>query len=580
MNPRIIADSLESLARRIRVARGLEPADTLFVNGKVACTFTGELLELPVAVAEGRVVALGSTHGATEVVDLRGAILAPAFTDPHIHVESSMLTPEGFAEAVVPRGTGATVSDPHEIVNVMGLAGLDYMRAAAQGLPVDLFFSIPSCVPATDMETAGAELDAAATASALDRYSDTPGLSEMMNFPGVLYGVPDVLEKIRAAHARGLPVDGHSPGLTGPGLDAYLNGGILTDHECLTADEAREKLRRGMVLFLREGSAAKNLRDLLPAVTAGNLHRVCIASDDRHPEDLMREGHLDHSLRLAVSAGLDPMWALCMVTLNPARVYGWMDRGGIAPGYRADLVVLDNLRDFGVREVWHGGMRVAERGEIIQPIPRRDASATLSSVRLPATLGAKLRAFPTSGRARVIGVEPAQIVTRNETGDLGDAGPGKDIQFAAVVERHRGTGNVGLGLLRGFNLKAGAFASTVSHDSHNLVLVGVSPSEMEAAARAVAQMGGGLAVVRDGEVKASCPLPVAGLMSQGNAREVAARLAKLHEEAKACGCALPTPFMTLAFIALPVIPSLKLTDKGLVDVDTFAPVPLLVNSKE
>lgn len=576
MNPDAVAESIESMARRIRVARGLEKADTLFVNGKVACTFTGELLDLPVAVAEGRVVSLGGTHDAREIVDLGGAILAPAFTDPHIHVESSMLTPEGFAEAVVPHGTGATVSDPHEIVNVMGLAGMDYMRAAAEGLPLDIFFSVPSCVPATAMETSGAELDAAATARALDRYPDAPALSEMMNFPGVLFGVPDVLEKLRAAHARGFPVDGHSPGLAGPDLDGYLNGGILTDHECMTPDEAREKLRRGMVVFLREGSAAKNLLDLLPCVTAENLHRVCIASDDRHPDDLLNEGHLDYSLRLAVGAGLDPLWALRMVTLNPAQVYGWRDRGGIAPGYRADLVVLDDLREFRVRQVWHGGRRVALDGELLGTIARKDAAATLSSVHLPEDLAPKLRAYPASGTARVIGVEPSQIVTRNETGDLADAGPGRGIQYATVVERHRGTGNVGLGLVRGFGLEAGALASTVSHDSHNLVLVGVSPGEMEAAARAVAQMGGGLAVVRDGSVLAKCPLPVAGLMSQGTAGDVAASLKELHAAAKACGCTLPAPFMTLAFIALPVIPSLKLTDKGLVDVDAFAPVPLLL----
>jgi adenine deaminase len=576
MNPHAIVEPRESLARRIRVARGQEEADTLFVNGKVACTFTGELLELPVAVAEGRVVSLGGSHEAHEVVDLAGAILAPAFTDPHIHVESSMLTPEGFAEAVVPHGTGATVSDPHEIVNVLGLAGMETMRAASRDLPLDIFYTLPSCVPATQMETSGAELDAAATAAALDRFPEAPALSEMMNFPGVIFGVPDVLEKLRAAHSRGFPVDGHSPGLSGPDLDAYLNGGILTDHECMTPAEAREKLRRGMVVFLREGSAAKNLLDLLPCVTAANLHRVCIASDDRHPDDLLNEGHLDHSLRLAVGAGLDPLWALRMVTLNPAQVYGWRDRGGIAPGYRADLVVLEDLKGFRVRQAWHGGKKVAERGELLVSIPRVDVGSALSSVHLPPDLHAKLRAYPASGSARVIGVEPSQIVTRSERGDLADAGAGKDLAFAAVVERHRGTGNVGLGLVRGFGLTSGALASTVSHDSHNLVLVGVSPAEMEAAARAVAEMGGGLAVVRDGSVLAKCPLPVAGLMSQGSAREIAASLQELHAAARACGCLLPAPFMTLAFIALPVIPSLKLTDRGLVDVDAFAPVPLMV----
>jgi|WetSurMetagenome_2_1015567.scaffolds.fasta_scaffold23934_2 adenine deaminase len=570
-----VPEPIEALARRIRVARGLEPADVLFVNGKVVCTFTGEVLEMPVAVAEGRVVSLGgAVREAAEVVDLRGAYLAPAFTDPHIHVESSMLTPEGFAEAVVPHGTGATVSDPHEIVNVLGLQGLAYMRAAAEGLPVDLHFTMPSCVPATHMETAGADLDAGATARALDAYPDVPALSEMMNFPGVIFCVPDVLQKVQAARSRGFAVDGHSPGLTGSDAEAYLNAGILTDHECVTAEEARYKLRSGMWVLMRQGSAAKNLGDLAADVTPGNAHRLCIASDDRHPEDLVRKGHLDDALRVAVEAGIDPLLAVRFVTLNPATLYGFRDRGGIAPSYLADLVVLSDLRGFEVQRVYHRGVLVARDGELLQPIPRRDAAGTLSSVHLPGDLVGRLSRYPASGKVRVIGVEPAQLLTRNDSGDASEAGPGKPLQFAAVVERHRGTGNVGLGFVSGFGLAAGAFASTVSHDSHNCVLVGCSAEEMAHAARVVAEMGGGQAVVRGGEVLAALPLPVAGLMSSASAREVSDCLEALHVAARACGCKLPAPFMTLAFIALPVIPSLKITDRGLVDVDRFEIVPL------
>jgi len=570
--------TVESLARRIRVARGQEPADLLFVNGRVACTFTGETLDTSVSVAEGRVVALGgAAREAREVVDLGGRFLAPSFTDAHIHVESSLLTPEGFAEAVVPHGTGLTVSDPHEIVNVLGLAGLEYMRRASRGLPLDLLYTIPSCVPATPLETAGAELGAAEVAQAFDRFPGAPALSELMNFPGVLHAVPDVLRKALEAQRRGLPVDGHSPALAGPDLDAYLNAGVATDHECLTVAEAREKLRRGMFVFLREGSAAHNLLDLLPAVTAFNLSRVCLVSDDRHPEDLIAEGHLDAALRKAVAAGRDPLQLLRMVTLNPAAVYGFRDRGGIAPGYRADLVVLKDLRGFRVESVYHAGRLVARDGALLDPVPRRDTAGTTGSLRLPADLAERLRAFPAAGPVRVIGVEPAQLLTRSERGDAAGAGPGKELAYAAVVERHRGTGNVGLGLVRGFGLREGALASTVSHDSHNLVLVGASPDEMAAAARAVEAMGGGLVAVRGGEVLARLALPVAGLMSTGGAGEVAEALRGLHAAAGSLGCPLPAPFMTLAFLALPVIPSLKLTDRGLVDVERFEHVPLTLS---
>ncbi len=572
-----VPETTESLARRIRVARGLEPADILFVNGKIVSTFTGEVLELPVAVAEGRIVSLGGnvTEG-REVVDLKGAYLAPAFTDPHIHVESSMLTPEGFAEAVVPHGTGATVSDPHEIVNVLGMEGLAYMQRAAEGLPLDVFFTIPSCVPATQMETSGAEMDAGAVARALDAYPQAPALSEMMNFPGVICGAPDVLAKVQAARSRGVAVDGHSPGLSGADLEAYLNAGILTDHECVSAEEARPKLRSGMWVLMREGSAAKNLRDLAPAVTTANAHRICIASDDRHPDDLVYEGHLDHALRVAVDAGLDPVTAIRFVTLNPATLYGFRDRGGIAPSYRADLVALSDLQRFGVLSVFHGGMKVAEHGEMVAEIPRRDTQGTLSSVHLPDDLAERLSRYPEAGKVRVIGVDPEQILTRSEVGEAREAGPGKALQFAAVVERHRHTGNVGLGFVSGFGLAAGAMASTVSHDSHNCVLVGTSPEEMAHAARAVADLGGGQAVVRGGKVLAALSLPVAGLMSTGGAAQVATGLEALHAAARACGCVLPAPFMTLAFIALPVIPALKITDLGLVDVDQFKLVPLVV----
>ncbi|MGC8763049.1 MAG: adenine deaminase [Acidobacteriota bacterium] len=566
-------ETLEALARRIRVARGLEPADLLLVNGKVLSTFTGEVLETAVAVAEGRVAALGDPGaGARETVDLGGAFLAPAFTDAHIHVESSLLTPEGFAEAVVPHGTGAVVSDPHEIANVAGMEGMAYMKAAASSCPMDFLFTVPSCVPATSMESAGAELGPEALEEALDRFPEAPALSEMMNFPGVLLGDGQVLRKIAAALGRGKAVDGHSPGLSGPDLDAYLGAGIATDHECLTAGEAREKMRRGMWLFAREGSAARNLEALLPAVDRRTASRLCLVSDDRHPEDLVEEGHLDAVLRKAVALGLDPLDALRAVTLNPALVYGLADRGGIAPGYLADLAVLEDLRAFRVREVYHRGRVVAREGSLLSPLARLRPPFPSRTV-LPTDLGARLAAYPREGTVRVIGAQGAQIVTSDERGEASRAGAG-DLQFAAVVERHRGTGNVGLGFVRGFGLERGALASTVAHDSHNLVLVGTSAEEMALAAQAVAERGGGQAVARGREVLALLPLEVGGLMSLRPAREVVEELRLLHRAAAAIGCRLPAPFMTLSFLALPVIPALKLTDRGLIDVSRFEVVPL------
>ncbi len=572
-----MSESFESIARRIRVARGDEPADLLFVNGRVVSTFTSEIIETEVAVAGGRVASLGGVRAAREVVDLKGAYLAPAFTDGHIHIESSMMTPEGFAEAAVPHGTGLCVSDPHEIANVLGLKALGYMKRAASGLPVDIFFTVPSCVPATSMETSGASLGPEDVARAFGIIEGAPALSEVMNFPGVIFQDYGVLEKIALARARGVAIDGHSPALSGPGLDAYISAGISTDHECLTPAEAAEKMRRGMYLFMREGSAAKNFLDLLPAVNPGNIHRACIVSDDLHPDDLLREGHMDRVLRKGAAAGQNPLDLIRMVTLNPASAYGLKWRGGIAPAYYADLVVLEDLRGFKVREVYHRGVRVASNGELLARISRKNASDVLSSVHLPAGLAGRLGSFPRSGRVRVIGVEPSQITTRSETGDASESGPGKPLQFAAVIERHGANGNVGLGFVSGFGLKRGAIASTVSHDSHNLVAVGCTAGEIEFAARTVASMGGGLAAVHGDEVLAKLPLEVAGLMSGVAAAQLASGLRDLHRAAKELGCILPSPFMTLAFIALPVIPSLKLTDKGLVDVEKFAIVPLAVD---
>jgi adenine deaminase len=490
-----------------------------------------------------------------------------------------MLTPYQFARAAVPRGTTAVVCDPHEIANVLGLDGVRYMLAASQGLPLTVFAMASSCVPATHLETAGASLSAEELATLLD-HPRVLGLAEMMNYPGLLFGAPEVLAKIEAARDRDLPIDGHAPGLSGRDLQAYVATGVRSDHECTRPEEAREKLRAGMYLMIREGTTERNLTELLPVVTPQNARRCLLVSDDRHPDDLMDRGHLDHSIRLAVAQGLNPVTAVQMVTLNAAERFRLWDRGAVAPGYRADLAVLDGLETLNVEEVYSGGRLVARGGQMLPAAPP-EAAAAPPSVQVDwESLNLEI---PAQGaRARVIGVVPGQIVTQALTlpvkrqNGLAAADPERDLLKMAVIERHAATGNVGLGFVQGMGLKRGALASTVAHDSHNLIVVGTNDADMLAAARAVAEMGGGLAAVAGGNVAAQLPLPVAGLMSKEPLETVRARMEALLAAARDLGSGLPNPFMTLSFLALPVIPALKLTDKGLVDVNRFDFVPLFV----
>jgi adenine deaminase len=569
-----------SLNDIIRYARGEEKADLLLKNGQVVNVFTSEVLRADVAVAGGLVIGVGEGYKGRETMDLAGRIVCPGFIDGHLHIESTMLTPYQFARAVVPRGTTAVVCDPHEIANVLGLDGVRYMLDASQGLPVTVFVMASSCVPATHLETSGATLTADDLATLLD-HPRALGLAEMMNFPGVLLGLPGVLSKLEMARARGVPIDGHSPGLTGRDLQAYVAAGIRSDHECTQLEEAREKLRAGMYLLIREGTTERNLAELLPVVTPENARRCLLVSDDRHP-DVMERGHMDYSIRLAVREGLNPMTAIQMVTLNAAERFRLWDRGAVAPGYRADIVVLDSLETLNVEKVISGGRLVAENGEML-PVTPPEAVAAPPSVtvdwdRLSFEIPAK------GDRARVIGVVEGQVVTkalelpvRRESG-LAVADAGRDVLKMAVIERHHATGNVGLGFVKGMGLRRGALASTVAHDSHNLIVVGTNDADMAAAARAVADMGGGLVAVADGQVKEQLPLPVAGLMSEEPLETVRRKMDGLLAAARDLGSPLHNPFMTLSFLALPVIPTLKLTDKGLVDVNKFDFVPLFVET--
>jgi len=561
--------------QRLKVARGEAPADLVLTGARVACVYTGEWRQTDVALFDGVIAGLGDYPGPR--LDLSGRYLLPGLIDGHLHLESSMLTPRELARALLPLGTTTVVADPHEIANVWGTKGLDYLLAASEGLPLDIFFMLPSCVPASPLETAGARLEAPDLQPYV-RHPRVLGLAEVMNFPGVVAGDRDLGEKI--ALFPHLPVDGHAPLLSGKGLNAYRLAGIGSDHECTQAAEAREKLALGFHLMLREGSLAKNLADLLPAVTPASLRRTMLVTDDCHPGDILANGHLNHLLRLAVSLGLDPLAAIITATLNPAAYFQLQDRGAVAPGLAGDLVVVEDLQTFHVDTVLKNGKVVVDRGRLTAglALPPYPAPPPTMQVQMPV-----LDAFspPAAGDlVKVIGLIPGQLLTEKRVlpapqrdGRLA-ADPARDVLKLAVVERHHGTGNLGLGLVQGFGLQRGALASSVAHDSHNIVVVGADEADMLQAVEHLVNLQGGLAVVAGGRVLAALPLPVAGLISPQPLEEVAADYGRVQEAYRSLGGNLPDPFMALSFLALPVIPALKLTDLGLVDVNKFEVVSL------
>lgn len=571
--------TINQLRQRIKVARGEAAPDLVLKGGRLVNVFSREIYEADVAVYDGVVAGVGCYEGPC-VVDVRGKFICPGFIDGHFHIESTLLVPPELAKAVIPYGTTSIVADPHEIANVLGLKGIQFMLDISSGLPVDIFFMLPSCVPATHMETAGAAL----TAYDLLAFREEPrilGLAEMMNYPGILSGIEAVLEKITAFCYR--VKDGHAPLLSGRDLNAYIGSGIRSDHECTVLEEVREKLRLGMHIMIREGTQAKNLKTLLPMVSSGTVQHCSLVTDDLHPHDLLRSGHLNHLIDRAVEEGLDPILAVMMVTINTARYFGMKNVGAVAPGYQADILILSSLKPVRVDTVIKKGMKIFDKGQLTCEIPcwsdKEEIGPMFMRPYSPDSFSVKRE----GNYVRVIGLVPDQILTEmriikaSVQDHLVVADIRKDILKIAVLERYQATGNIGLGLVQGFGLKEGAIASSVSHDSHNIICVGCNDEDMYTAVKAVEVMRGGVAVVRGGRMEASLPLPIAGLMSGQPLAETAKGWQLINEAARALGSRQREPLMELSFLALPVIPKLKITDKGLVDVEKFEHVSLFVS---
>src|SRR5215218_1199643 len=561
---------MPELARRLAVARGDEPADLVIRGARVFSVFTREWLDGNLAIADGFVAGLGDYEG-TEVLEVSGRYLVPGFIDAHMHLESSKLLVDEFARLVLPFGTTTVAADPHEVANVLGTDGVHWLLDACHNLPLDVYFMASSCVPASSFESPRRSLNEGDLQGLLRRRR-VLGLAEMMNFPGVVAGDERELAKLGLDGAS--HVDGHAPGLLGKALNAYTAAGIRSDHEARTVEEGRERLRKGFWLLIREASGARNLRALLPLVQELGPWRMAFCTDDREPEHIADEGHVNAMVREAVAFGIDPEDALVMASHHPALWHGLDHLGAIAPGYQADLLLLPDLERF---EPEH----VLKRGRPVDEIERPVVPEWVKQTVRIRPLAARDFAVPwEGGAARVIGVIPDQIVTEAlaEEPTVVDgrivADPERDLAKIAVVERHLGTGRIGLGLLRGFGLRAGALASTIAHDAHNIVVVGMSDADMHHAVLRLAELGGGIAVVGDGKVQAELPLPVAGLLSDRPLAEVVAATRGCVEAARELGCEVPSPFQSLAFLALSVIPSLKITDRGLVDVDRFELVPL------
>jgi adenine deaminase len=570
---------MRDISRLLAAARGDAPADLLLTHGRIVNVFTGEIESLDIAIIDGLIAGIGTGYRSREQVDLKHSYVAPGFIDAHVHIESSLCTPAQFAAAVVPRGVTTAVVDPHEIANVAGAKGVRFMAESGRGLPLDLIVMAPSCVPATSLAGGGGVLDAADIES-LRRDGTAHGLAEVMNYPAVLAGHDQMLEKLSAMSGR--PIDGHCPGVSGNALNAYVAAGIGSDHESVTVNEAREKLSRGLYLLIREATNARNLDALLPLVNRHNSRRICFCTDDRTAGDLLNIGSIDHMVRRAIATGIDPIDAIRMATLNPAEWFGLSDIGAIAPGKKANLIVFDDITSPRPRMVFKDGKRCAENGMLTGLSASADSAATplgrceVDWSRVSFNILAK------SDRIRVIGSLPDQLVTEHrilpvhKQDGRAVADVRSDLLKMAVIDRHGATGQMGLGFIQSFGLRRGAIAGTVAHDHHNLITIGADDLSMHTAARAAASNGGGLAVAVGEHIVAHLPLPIGGLMSDRPIAEVANGYQRLIDAAHEFGSSLSDPYMAMSFMALEVIPSLKLTEQGLVDVDKFQIVDLFV----
>lgn len=560
---------------------GASLCDVNLVDCTIVDVFSGRLLpHSTISVRNGKIAGINDGLPAQKTEDMGGAYVAPGLIDAHVHIESSLLTPCEYARIVLPHGTTTVIADPHEIVNVLGYDGMRYMLNASQDLPLDVFFMIPSCVPATDFDSAGATF----YASDMYPFLQDPrvlGLGEVMNYPGVLKREPRLLDKIALFRSAGKPIDGHAPGLSGADLSAYISEGIGSDHECTNPAEALEKVSKGMYVMLREGSTARDLKQLLPAVTPESAGRFMFCSDDRHSNDLRDEGHIDYCLRISLKNGMDPISAFRIACANPPAWFGIPDMGAIRPGYKADFVCFSSFEDFRAEKVFKQGRLVAENGQLIVPMPKVSPPIR-DSVNIK-WLTAEDFIIPDKGKkVRVIEASPDSILTENRVVEpsVRDGGcvsdTDRDILKLFVIERHTGSGSIGKGFISGLGLKRGALGSTISHDSHNMIIAGVDDVSIFKAARHLNKIKGGLVFTIGDQVILDMPLPIAGLMSDRDSDFVIERLRQFDAVYRQEGMRNPEPLMALSFMALPVIPKLKLTDKGLVDVEHFAPIDLYV----